>query len=122
MAEYICPERKVACGSDPQQWCAGCQCPAALEKIARDAQMLLYPPPPAKFSTAYHQDGYGVPAYTLDELLAYGAEVQKRLVAAFDVARDAVLNGRGPLEGEGLQSDQTNAVLYVLDDAFTGLV
>ena len=122
MAEYICPEREVACGSDQHQWCAGCQCPAALEMVARDAQALAYPPPPAKFSTAYHQDGYGVPAYTLDELLAYGAEVRARWAAAFEVARDAVLNGRGPLEGEGLQSDQTNAVLDVLDDAFAGLV
>lgn len=89
MAEYICPERGVACGRDPHQWCAGCQCPAALEKIARDAQMMLYPPPQAKFSTDYHHDGYGVPAYTLDELLAYGAAVRERCLAGPNVRAKA---------------------------------
>jgi hypothetical protein len=55
---------------------------------------------------------------------ASGAVLQERerWKTAFDEARDAVLNGRGPLEGEGFQSEQTNAVLDVLDDAFTGLV
>jgi hypothetical protein len=47
---------------------------------------------------------------------------RERWKTAFDEARDAVLNGRGPLEGEGFQSEQTNAVLDVLDDAFAGLV
>lgn len=36
----------------------------------------------------------------------------------YTVARDAILNERGPLEGEGLTGDQINAVLAVLDDAF----
>lgn len=37
---------------------------------------------------------------------------------AFTEARDAVLNNRGPLEGEGMDGDRKNAVLAVLDDAF----
>jgi hypothetical protein len=37
---------------------------------------------------------------------------------AFDDARDSVLHGRGPLEAT-LDSDQTNAVLGVIDDAFS---
>jgi hypothetical protein len=81
MAEYICPERGVVCGGDQHQWCVGCQCPAALGKTERNARMLLDPPPPAKFSTDYHQDGYGVPAYTMEELLAYGAAVRERCLA-----------------------------------------
>ena len=36
--------------------------------------------------------------------------------AAWDEMRDAVLNGRGPLEAV-LSSDQTNAVLSVIDEA-----
>lgn len=40
---------------------------------------------------------------------------------AFAVARDNILNERGPLEGMGLTADQVNAVLAVLDAAFEGL-
>jgi hypothetical protein len=40
--------------------------------------------------------------------------------AAYLKARDAILYDRGPLEGEGLTGEQTNAVLAVLDDAFSG--
>jgi hypothetical protein len=42
----------------------------------------------------------------------------ERLRAAFAEARDAILNGRGPLEVT-LDGGQTNAVLAVLDDAFS---
>lgn len=38
--------------------------------------------------------------------------------SAYEEARDAILNDRGPLEGMGLTNDQTNAVLAILDDAF----
>ena len=41
--------------------------------------------------------------------------------AAFRTARDAILNGRGPLEGEGMTSEQTNAVLSILDDEFDAI-
>ena len=41
--------------------------------------------------------------------------------SAFDTARDAILNGRGPLEGEGMTNEQTNAVLSILDDEFDAI-
>ena len=41
--------------------------------------------------------------------------------SAFGLARDAILNGRGPLEGEGMTSEQTNAVLAILDDEFDAI-
>lgn len=52
-----------------------------------------------------------------DQAMANGSEAQ-RLRAAFSEARDAILNGRGPLEAT-LDGDQTNAVLAVIDDAFS---
>lgn len=55
-------------------------------------------------------------------MLARVAAERERWAAAFTEARDAVLHDRGPLEGEGMDSDKTNAVLAVLDDAFDGLV
>lgn len=42
----------------------------------------------------------------------------ERLRAAWDEMRDAVLNKRGPLAEMGLTSDQINAVLSVIDDAW----
>jgi hypothetical protein len=41
---------------------------------------------------------------------------------AFDIARDAILHGRGALQGEGMSNDQTNAVLTELNDAFGALI
>lgn len=40
----------------------------------------------------------------------------ERLAEALEEARDAILNGRGPLEAV-LDNDQTNAVLGAFDDA-----
>ena len=52
-------------------------------------------------------------------------EANARLIAAapdfwtaHETARDAILNCRGALEGEGLSSEQVNAVLAEFDDAF----
>lgn len=39
----------------------------------------------------------------------------------YENARDVILHGRYQLEDAGLDSDQTNAVLGVLDDAFASL-
>ena len=114
MAEYICPDKQMSCGLDPAQWCNGCQCPQAL--AAEDAFDAWWQAQPVgEFS--------GVSAKHVRDAYSAGMAAQRaQWSAAFEAARDAVLNGRGPLEGEGLQSDQTNAVLDVLDDAFTGLV
>ena len=80
MADYICPDTREPCGEFPSLWCTGCQCPGAIAAEIRAARMALDPLPKATFSTAYHQDGYGVPAYTADEMLAYGADVRSRCV------------------------------------------
>lgn len=37
--------------------------------------------------------------------------------ASLEDVRDTILHGRGPLEGDVLNADQTNAVLSVIDEA-----
>ena len=56
------------------------------------------------------------PAGQTEEAISAAAE--PAWMAAFDEARDAILNDRGPLEGEAMTDTQTNAVLSILDDAF----
>ena len=51
------------------------------------------------------------------DALAKEQEVSDKLLAAFEYTRDAILEGRGPLE-DVLDNDKTNAVLAVLDDEF----
>lgn len=46
------------------------------------------------------------------------APVEPAWMSAFDAARDDVLNDRGPLEGEAMTTEQTNAVLTILDGHF----
>lgn len=53
----------------------------------------------------------------IDALEARLAEAEK----AYESARDAILHDRGPLEGEGMDTDKTNAVLAILDEAFAAL-
>ena len=45
----------------------------------------------------------------------------RRVLDAVIDLRDSVLYERGPLAEAGLSSDQVNAVLGVIDDAFSGL-
>ena len=60
------------------------------------------------------------PAADLLRAIADGEQMPTRQdwAAAFEEARDAVLHCRGPLEDAGLDNDQVNAVLSVLDDSF----
>lgn len=68
---------------------------------------------------------FGCNGVTQEHLEKFAALVRaaerERWAAAFTNARDNVLHDRGPLEGAGMDSDQTNAVLAVLDDSFDGL-
>jgi hypothetical protein len=45
-----------------------------------------------------------------------------KLRGAYEEARDNVLYERGPLEGSTILSDEVNAVLGILDDAFVSLM
>ena len=57
--------------------------------------------------------------YSIEEPLpAPAPEATPAWMAAFDAARDSILNDRGPLEGEAMNDTQTNAVLSILDEAF----
>jgi hypothetical protein len=60
----------------------------------------------------------GAPAAPADHFVDATNMVEPAWMAAFDEARDAILNDRGPLEGEAMTDTQTNAVLGILDDAF----
>lgn len=85
MADYICPEKEAPCGEYPQHWCDGCSCPLAIEQGLRDERMAVDPLPAATVRTDTHQDGWGVAAYTADEMLAYGAAVRARCLAGHNV-------------------------------------
>ena len=56
-----------------------------------------------------------------DEEIAKHRQEAHRLLNAACELRDFVLFERGPLAEAGLNSDQINAVLGVIDDAFSGL-
>jgi hypothetical protein len=58
---------------------------------------------------------------TIRAQLTAANERERGLREAFDEIRDSVLHGRGPLEGYDVDSDITNAVLSIIDDARAAL-
>jgi hypothetical protein len=118
LPQFVVTETVESCNGNKcrERWCCGCSGEDEATLAVAEACNVLarVAPALAAIDQALADRARQAPAPVEVSRLAE----EPAWMTAFDEARDAIFNDRGPLEGQALTNDQTNAVLAILDDSF----